>query len=55
MYRHHSAEFSRVVKNPEKSAGEKHLEGCSLHRVEATMTCIERHRFVRAVMIAGEA
>ncbi|MEX0715742.1 MAG: hypothetical protein WD066_04110 [Planctomycetaceae bacterium] len=54
IYRHHSAEFTRVVKELEKSAGEKSLEGCSLRWVEATMTCIECHRFVRAIMIAGD-
>ncbi|MEX0701061.1 MAG: hypothetical protein WD069_03110 [Planctomycetales bacterium] len=54
IYRHHSAEFTRVVRELEKSAGEKSLEGCSLHWVEATMTCIECHRFVRAMMIAGD-
>lgn len=54
IYRHHSAEFTRIVKELEKSAGEKALEGCSLRWIEATMSCIECHRFVRAIRIAGE-
>ena len=54
MYRQHSAQFQRIVKQLSKSAKEKNLDRAALTWLEATMSCIECHRFVRAVLIAEE-
>jgi hypothetical protein len=52
LYRQHSSEFQRVLKQMEKSAKDKSIDGSSLAFVQMTMNCIECHRFVRDKMIA---
>ncbi len=54
MYRQHSNEFQRVVSRLVKAAEEERLDGAALSWVEATMSCIECHRFVRAVLMADK-
>jgi len=53
MYRQHSAEFRRIVQSLEKSAREEKLDTAAVNWIEATMSCIECHKHVRAVLMAG--
>ena len=52
IYRQHSAEFRRIAEQLEAKAKEKQLDGAALAWMEATMNCIECHRWARAQMIA---
>ncbi len=54
MYRQHSSEFSRVATQLEKQAKEGNLEGAALSWIQATMSCIECHKFVRSTLIAEQ-
>ena len=55
VYSHRSAEFLRVAERLKKAAEEKKLDSVALTWVEATMSCIECHRWVRAEVIAQGA
>lgn len=52
IYRQHSAEFQRIAEQLEAKAKEKQLDGAALAWMEATMNCIECHRWARTQMIA---
>ncbi|MEX1232266.1 MAG: hypothetical protein WEB58_18620 [Planctomycetaceae bacterium] len=52
MYKQHSAEFSRIAAQLQKQAKEGNLEGSALAWLQATMSCIECHKFVRSTLIA---
>jgi hypothetical protein len=52
IYKQHSNEFQRTVKQLQKAAKEKNLDGASLGFVQLTMNCIECHRFTRTVLLA---
>lgn len=52
IYRQHSGEFRRIAEQLEAKAKEKQLDGAALAWMEATMNCIECHRWARAQMIA---
>lgn len=52
MYRQHSAEFQDVAKRLQKAAKETNLEGAALAWIDATMSCIECHRWVRTMLVA---
>lgn len=54
LYRQHSNEFQRVLKQLEKAAKDKNIDGSSLAFVQMTMNCIECHRFVRDKLVAAE-
>lgn len=54
LYRQHSHEFQRVLKQMEKSAKDKSIDGSSLAFVQMTMNCIECHRFVRDILVADQ-
>jgi exonuclease VII small subunit len=54
MYRQYSAEFRRIVRSLEKSAKEEKLESAAVHWIQATMSCIECHKHVRAVLISTD-
>ena len=52
MYHQHSNQFTRVAKNLQIVAKEKKLDSCAFLWLEATMSCIQCHKFVRSMMIA---
>ena len=52
MYRQYSAEFQRKASQLQKMAGEKNLDGSALAYFDCTMSCIECHKWVRAVLVA---
>lgn len=52
MYKQHSSEFTRVAAQLQKQAKEGNLEGSALSWLQATMSCIECHKFVRSTLIA---
>ena len=54
MFRQHSAQFTRVAKQLQKNAQEKKNDGAALSWLEATMSCIDYHKFVRGKMIADK-
>lgn len=55
LYRQHSNEFQRAIKQLEKGAKDKNIDGASLAFVQMTMNCIECHRFVRDKLVADAA
>lgn len=55
MYRQHAEDFERIAGKLEKAAGELKLEGSALQYVNLTMNCIECHKYVRDVLVAGKA
>jgi hypothetical protein len=52
MYRQFSNEFQRKVSRLEKMAKAKNLDGAALAYIDVSMSCIECHKWVRAVLIA---
>ena len=52
MYRQYSAEFQRKAAQLQKMAAEKNLDGSALAYFDCTMSCIECHKWVRAVLVA---
>jgi len=53
LYTQHANEFRRIADRLEKTAKDKRLDGSALAYMDLTMSCIECHRFVRNVLIAG--
>jgi hypothetical protein len=53
IYRQYSAEFRRIAEQLEKRAKDEKLEAAALSWMEATMSCIECHKHVRGMMLAG--
>jgi hypothetical protein len=54
MYAQHADEFRRIVAKLQKAAKEKRLDGATLAYVDMTMSCVECHKYVRNVLIAGQ-
>jgi hypothetical protein len=54
MYTQHVTEFQSLAEKLEKAAKANNLDKASLHYVNLTMNCIECHRYVRDVLIAGK-
>lgn len=52
MYRQQSAEFQRKVGQLKKMAEAKNLDGAALAYFDSTMSCVECHKWVRAVLVA---
>ena len=52
MYRQYSNEFQQKVSRLEEMAKAKKLDGAALAYIEVSMSCIECHKWVRAVLIA---
>lgn len=52
MYRQFSNEFVRRIRRLEESAREQRIDGATLAYVEATLSCIECHKWVRSVIVA---
>lgn len=54
LYLQHSDEFRRAIKQLNKNAEAKNLDGASYSFVQLTMSCVECHRFVRNELIADK-
>lgn len=54
FYREHSNDFLKITKRLSKNAKEGKLEASALTWLEATMQCIECHKWTRANLIAGQ-
>ena len=54
FFREHSNNFQKIAKRLTKNAKEGKLEGSALTWLEATMQCIECHKWTRANLIAGK-
>lgn len=55
MYRQFSGEFRRITQQLADAGEKKNMDQAALKWVDATMSCIECHRFVRGIMIADDA
>ena len=54
FFREHSADFQKIAKRLAMNAKVGKLEGSALTWMEATMQCIECHKWTRANLIAGK-
>jgi hypothetical protein len=54
FFREHSADFQKIAKRLSKNAKDGKLEGSALTWLEATMQCIECHKWTRANLIADK-
>ena len=55
MYRQFSDEFSRSAKKLVEAANEKNIDRAALRWMDATLGCIECHRFVRNELVVKAA
>lgn len=53
LYRQFSADFQQTTKELVQSANDQNLDRAALKWMDATMGCIECHRYVRRVLMAG--
>jgi hypothetical protein len=53
LYRQFSADFQQTTKELVGAANDKNLDRAALKWMDATMGCIECHRYVRTVLMAG--
>jgi hypothetical protein len=53
IYAQQADEFRRIVDKLEKAGRERRLDGATLAYVDMTMSCVECHKHVRSVLIAG--
>lgn len=54
IYAQHSDEFKGVVNRLIRNADQKRLDAAGLSYVDMTMSCIECHRFVKNILVAGD-
>lgn len=54
LYRNYSGDFQRVTKDLVKAAEEENLDRAALKWMDATMNCIECHRYARGIFLAGD-
>lgn len=54
FFREHSADFQKLAKRLAANAKDGKLEAAALTWMEATMQCIECHKWTRANLIAGQ-
>jgi hypothetical protein len=54
MYRNHSEDFHERVDKLLKAAKEESVDAAALAYFDTTMSCIECHKWVRRVLIAGQ-
>jgi len=52
LYRQFSGDFQRVTKELVDAAQKENLDAAALKWVDATMSCIECHRYARGILIA---
>lgn len=53
LYRQHSADFQEIVAQLEKAAEEKNPDRAALKWMDATMSCLECHRYVRGMHLVS--
>jgi hypothetical protein len=53
LYRNFSSDFQRVTQELLKAAQDENLDRAALRWMDATMSCIECHRYARGIFIAG--
>ena len=53
-YLDHSTEFRRAADRLTEAARKKNLDGAALAYIDVTMSCINCHKYVRGVRIAGQ-
>ncbi len=54
MYRQFSGEFQRITEKLSEAAKNEKLDTAALRWVDATMSCIECHQYVRKVLITNQ-
>lgn len=54
MYRQFSTEFRRITQKLDDAAREGNLDQAALKWFDATLSCMECHRFVRGMLVTGE-
>ncbi len=54
FFREHSADFQKVARRLSKNAKEGKLEGSALTWLQATMQCIECHKWTRANLVVDK-
>lgn len=54
MYRQFSGEFQRAVEKLSEAAKDEKFDQASLRWIDSTMKCIECHKFVRGIRLAGQ-
>ena len=54
FFREHSNDFQNITRRLSKNAKDGKLEGSALAWLEATMQCIECHKWTRANLIVGK-
>jgi hypothetical protein len=54
IYREHSNDFQKIARRLAKNARAGKLEASALTWLEATMQCIECHKWTRANLIANQ-
>jgi len=54
MYRQFSTEFRRITQKLDDAAKEGNLDQAALKWFDATLSCMECHRFVRGMLVTGE-
>jgi hypothetical protein len=52
-YAQHSREFRRAADTLTKAARDKNLDGATLAYVSVTMSCVNCHKYVRGIRMAG--
>lgn len=52
LYRQHSNEFRRAVESVTKAAKKKSIDGAALAWTKTTLSCIECHQWVRAMLVS---
>jgi hypothetical protein len=55
MYRQFSGDFREITQQLVEAAEKKNMDRAALKWMDATMGCIECHRFVRGIRLAGDA
>jgi hypothetical protein len=55
LYRQHSADFREIAQQLSKAADEGNMDRAALKWVDATMSCLECHRYVRGMRIVDGA
>lgn len=53
MYRQFSKEFQQTAKKLVEAAEKENFDGVALKWIDTTMKCIECHKFVRGIRLAG--
>jgi len=53
MYKQYSADFQQAAKRLKEAAEKDNLDRAALQWIDTTMSCIDCHKYVRAMILAG--